>query len=440
MWTRFKPGRGLLVALCAGWAMLVIWLIWLSALGAIHVSEYSFRRLLGGPGYLVAQHLRALPPAQREAGLQALQRQFQFPLSLVARDDVDLAPESDVMLANGLAVQGSSEEIAYYALDEKTLIQMGPMWGSAAMEDVMRQPVFLLAGGACFIPLLLLSLFMWQRRRQRERAMAALIHTIGDMARTPATVLQVVDAEWAPLVEALRQHARQVGAMAERHKEVSQAVSHELRTPLARMRFALALLGRDADQDTRVRLQQRLLRDVGQLEGLVRASLAFARLADAPAVIGHERIALRAWLEEEVAALDGGRCGATLAVTVEDDEFYGDRSLLHLVLRNLLDNAARHGHSQVRLEAHDHGAGQLLLQVDDDGPGIAYEDQERIFEPFVRLSAEQDSGSENDAGGSFGLGLALVKRALHWQQGEIQVSRSPLGGARFSVMLPRRRL
>lgn len=438
MWAPFKPGRPLLVALCAGWGALTIWLLWQSALGAIHVSEYSFRRLLTGPGYLVAERLRALPPSERAAGMQALQRHFQFPLSLVGRAEVELAPEADIMLANGQAVQGSTEEIAYYALDRQTLIQMGPMWGSASLGDVARQPVFWFAGAACFVPLLLLALAAWSRRRQRAASMTALIDTIGQLARTPAAVLPPIGTEWAPLLRALQQHAGQLGAMADRHKEVSQAVSHELRTPLARMRFALALLGRGTDEDTRARLQQRLLRDVGELEALVRASLAFARLADAPAVPGNDRIALRAWLEEELAALDAGNCALTLAVDVDGDELRGDRALLHLVLRNLLENAVRHGRGQVRLEVRDHGHGQLLLQVDDDGPGIPQEDHARIFEPFVRLDPHDRAEGDDGHNGSLGLGLALVRRALHWQQGEVSVGRSPLGGARFSVIVPRR--
>jgi signal transduction histidine kinase len=426
-----KPGRPLLVALCAAWAALIVWLLWLSALGAVYVSEYSFRRLLTGPAHLVAERLRALPPAQRGAGLQSLQRHFQFPLALVARGDVELAPEADVMLAQGQAVQGATEEVAYYALDPRTLIQMGPMWGSASLGDVARQPAFWLAGLAAGAPPLLLSLAAWRRRRRRARSMAELAATLGQLAHAPAAMLPALEPEWTPVLLALQQHARQIAAMAERHKEVSQAVSHELRTPLARMRFALALLGRGADDDTRGRLQERLLKDVGALESLVRASLAFARLADAPALLANDRIPLQAWLEEELAPLEDGRCSATLEIDASAGELFGDRALLHLALRNLLANAARHAHSQVRLEARGHGA-QLLLHVDDDGPGVAQEDRERIFEPFVRLAPQEGDGG-------FGLGLALARRALHWQQGEVRVSRSPLGGARFSVTLPRRR-
>ncbi|WP_277620670.1 sensor histidine kinase, partial [Neisseria meningitidis] len=118
--------------------------------------------------------------------------------------------------------------------------------------------------------------------------------------------------------------------MGERHREVSQAVSHELRTPLARMRFALALLSKSADPDTRTRLQERLQTDIEELESLVRASLAFARLADAPSDLQHEPINIHDWLQQEFALLDGHHRLLTLETQPADLELIGDRALLHL--------------------------------------------------------------------------------------------------------------
>jgi signal transduction histidine kinase len=70
------------------------------------------------------------------------------------------------------------------------------------------------------------------------------------------------------------------------------------------------------------------------------------------------------------------------------------------------------------------GAGPALV-VDDDGPGVGEADRERIFEPFVRANGTQAPGS--------GLGLALVAQQVRHHGATIAVSRSPLGGARFSV-------
>lgn len=417
---------------CLAWGALTIWLLFLSAKSAVGVSEYSFRRLMGGPGYLLVEQLRGLSDEAREQRLQELQRRFQFPLTLVPRDSVELAPEAGVMLDNEHAVLGVSEEIAYYALDRNTLIQFGPMWGAAAMEDVLNLRIYWLTAAAAAPPLPLLLLAAWHRRRKRAATLSALSSSLSQLARTPALILPTASAEWAPLLAALQQHAHHIAAMSERHKEVSQAVSHELRTPLARMRFALALLERGADDDTRRRLQERLLKDVVELESLVRASLAFARLADAPAALVREPVMLRSWLQEELDALELARQPAELVIDTTARELRGDRALLHLIVRNLLVNACTYGHGRLRLSVANHGSASIVLHVDDDGPGVALEDRERIFEPFVRLMPHDADHTGH------GLGLALAKRAAHWQQGDIQVTRSPFGGARFSLLLPLR--
>jgi len=427
-----RPGlaQGLALLACLAWGALTVWLLFLSAKGAVGVSEYSFRRLMSGPGYLLVEQLRGLSGEAREQRLQELQRRFQFPLTLVPRDSVELAPEAGVMLDNEHAVLGVSEEIAYYALDRDTLIQFGPMWGAAAMEDVLNLRIYWLTAAAAALPLPLLLLAAWQRRRKRAATMAALGSSLSQLARAPALILPTAEGEWVPLLAALQQHAHSIAAMSERHKEVSQAVSHELRTPLARMRFALALLERGADEDTRLGLQQRLLKDVLELESLVRASLAFARLADAPAALAREPVMLRSWLQDELDALELAGQPAELAIDTTARELRGDRALLHLIVRNLLVNACTYGHGRLRLSVANHGSAHIVLHVDDDGPGVALEDRERIFEPFVRLMPHDADSTGH------GLGLALAKRAAHWQQGDIQVTRSPLGGARFSLVLP----
>jgi two-component system sensor histidine kinase PrrB len=101
---------------------------------------------------------------------------------------------------------------------------------------------------------------------------------------------------------------------------------------------------------------------------------------------------------------------------------------LRLLVDNLVENAVRHGGSRVEVGLRRASGGALLLTVDDDGPGIAEADRERIFERFAR-------GPDSNSPGS-GLGLALVAQQAQLQGGSVEVGDSEAGGARFSVRLP----
>ncbi len=100
------------------------------------------------------------------------------------------------------------------------------------------------------------------------------------------------------------------------------------------------------------------------------------------------------------------------------------------VVTHLLDNAARHATERVavRLETDER---QVVLLVDDDGPGVPVDERERVFERFVRL----DEARHRDGGGA-GLGLAVVASVVRAGGGSVAVSDGPMGGARFEVVLP----
>ena len=100
------------------------------------------------------------------------------------------------------------------------------------------------------------------------------------------------------------------------------------------------------------------------------------------------------------------------------------------VLDNLLNNALRYCQStvQISLQLNDRFA---TLVVEDDGPGIAPEDWENVFEPFVRLDPSRDRAT-----GGCGLGLAIVYSIAQAMGGTVSCGKSELGGARFSFCWP----
>jgi signal transduction histidine kinase len=136
---------------------------------------------------------------------------------------------------------------------------------------------------------------------------------------------------------------------------------------------------------------------------------------------------------DDVARTEAARLRDGLVVDtsrVGDGRVLGDELALGQVVRNLLDNAARHAQGRVEVSVNRNGH-RVVLTVDDDGAGIPEDQRERVFERFVRL----DEARARDDGGS-GLGLAIVREITRAHGGEAAVNASPLGGARFTVDLP----
>jgi signal transduction histidine kinase len=128
------------------------------------------------------------------------------------------------------------------------------------------------------------------------------------------------------------------------------------------------------------------------------------------------------------------RNSTTLAVDsggVSAAQLRGDAGLLAQLVRNLVDNAARHATTTVALAVWaDDADGAVALVVEDDGAGVPEADRERVFERFVRL----DEARARDGGGS-GLGLAIVREIAAAHGGTVAVDQGAGGGARFVVRL-----
>lgn len=277
---------------------------------------------------------------------------------------------------------------------------------------------------------LLVPIGWWSRAHWRD--LQALSRVADDMGqgRLAARAAVRPGSGIAPLAGSINDMAGRIGQLLEARKDLLHSVSHELRTPIARLAFGLELMrGRDAAIDQRVDAMEG---DVEELNTLVNELLNLTQLDHAPA-LQRQAIALAGLLGEAAAAVAQGQSGKACASHIAADigAIDGDPRLLARAVGNLLGNAAKYAATRVALSAARTADGGLRIVVEDDGPGIPDEARERVFEPFHRLSREDDH-----AAGGYGLGLAIARKAVQLHGGDIAVDRSALGGARFTVTLP----
>jgi signal transduction histidine kinase len=248
---------------------------------------------------------------------------------------------------------------------------------------------------------------------------------VGELARTLEQMLRSLDAARAEREEAMK-----------KQREFVADASHELRTPLTSILANLELLqaslrepGRDDEQamlDSALRSSQRMTRLVSDLLLLARADAGKSgshRRCDLAEVAGN-------------AAVEAAPLMADRELRVENDRplwLDGNPDELHRMILNLLDNAARHtppgSTVELRLRADD---GDAMVEVSDDGPGIAPELRDQIFDRFVRGDGPADTAS----GPASGLGLAIVGAVAASHGGSAAASESAEGGALFRVRLP----
>jgi signal transduction histidine kinase len=211
--------------------------------------------------------------------------------------------------------------------------------------------------------------------------------------------------------------------------------SHELRSPLASIRAQLEVdaldvldAAGDAIHDAGA-IRAGVLADTIRLERIVGDLMELARSEETTAR-PEGSVALDVVVADEITAVQRSSPIEITADGIDDTVVRGRSDALARVTRNLLDNAVRHAAGRVRVGLH-HGDGWAELTVDDDGPGIPAEAEQRIFDRFARLD-----GSRDRATGGVGLGLAVVRAVVEHHGGTVSYARSPLGGARFAVRLP----
>jgi signal transduction histidine kinase len=246
-------------------------------------------------------------------------------------------------------------------------------------------------------------------RPLREMTAAARAMARGDYTRE---VRATSRDEVGELARAFNKMAADLAAADQQRRELIANVSHELRTPISALRAVLENVVDGVAEPDPATLRTALAQ-TERLGRLVAELLDLSRVDAGVVALDREFFELAPMLAEVVAEAEVAGLGARFTVDVPPGKVFADRQRLHQVVWNLLDNAARHGPQggevflAVRLSPE-----ALVIDVRDQGPGIAPADRERVFQRFIRGER---------AGGGTGLGLAIARWVVDLHGGDIRV-------------------
>lgn len=285
----------------------------------------------------------------------------------------------------------------------------------------------------------IMALALWWAVRRGLLPLRELGHALGQrqpQALEPVTLADMT-SEMEPMVRALNELFQRIGQMVAAERRFTADAAHELRTPIAVIRAqAQVALGAGGDALQRDHALRSTLAGCDRAARLVDQLLTLARLeAGAPdsTVASVARADLGAVARRVAADLAPAALLRAQQLELEaapSCAVAGDDMLLGVLVRNLVDNALRYSPDGARVQVSVAAqAGQVVLQVQDSGPGMSEADMAHLGERFFRVLGSGQPGS--------GLGWSIIRRIARVSQARVEVGRSAqLGGLAVTVRWP----
>lgn len=198
--------------------------------------------------------------------------------------------------------------------------------------------------------------------------------------------------------------------------EMLSGISHDLRTPLTRMKLQLAFI---KDED----ISKKLSEDVLEMEKMLNEYLQFASSRSTEKT---ETFNITDLLNNTIKRYDNKNIVSNLSQRIYIN---GRKNLIQRCINNLIDNAIKYAQN-INIELRK-SSNNIVILIDDDGPGIKKKDHDNVFKPFFKIDK-----SRGDSKSSVGLGLSIASDVIRSHGGNITLDTSPMNGLRVKVFLP----
>lgn len=360
-----------------------------------------------------------------------LQTELGYPLAIYHLSDFSgIAQLSESLLKDPIvALSSENEGIIYYSQLNNTdyIIALGPI---QAENRELSFDVMLVALYHLFIASVL---FLWFAPLARDLQKLREVASNFGAENFSARIKLGKNSSIALVADAFNGMAQRIQTLVSAHKELTHAVSHELKTPLARFKFSLEIIeGLEDDKKRRLYLHA-MKQDVRELDGLIDEMLSYAQLDAQNLQLNRQEIYAQAWLkdfESQYSKENKIKISFSLTTDLPQPALLIDRHLMDRAVNNLIRNGFRHAERELKVSLNI-SEYEVKLTVSDDGQGIAKQDREKVFQPFIRLESSRDKQS-----GGYGLGLAIAKKIIQQHGGTLTVGASMQGGAEFFVSWP----
>jgi signal transduction histidine kinase len=436
-------GRTILILL-VGLGLFHLWSIWVYQAGTHSLLGWTREQQWAERLVSVERAVAELRPEERERTAHALSTADMeihwSPASLVNKvpiEDEDLGPlrerlhelipeiaDDQIRLgfAGGGSAAGGDQDAYRHLLLASVQLEDGSWVNFGAARFQRPAPAehgFLASLTAMALGILIVSVLMVRSVTAPLRTLAGAAHRIGIDIAAPQLPEQG-PREVRQAARAFNDMQARIRRLIDDRTQTLAAVSHDLKTPITRLRLRAEFI---RDEEVRRTIDG----DLDEMERMIDSTLAFLR-GDATG--------------EESKIVDIGTILQTLCDSLADAGhdvvLSGDR---HATLRckplamkrafsNVIDNAVKYG-ARARVALQDK-AQEITVTIDDDGPGIPDDEQEKVFDPFYRVEASRS----RETGGT-GLGLTLARTVVCAHGGDILLHNREAGGLRVTVSLPK---
>jgi len=407
---------------------------------------YSGVNQLLGSLILEQLNVRLLQLNNDSQGVQEIDENYLFELMQAFNVSIVPVSEGGGGLPLGIKAQLSSDgryfysgddnasATGYYRLDDGAVFRVvfPEHYSSVSYVLIFSLALMVIAAVAAAVYMLISSI---DKRLRGLEAVASRISR-GELDARISIDRQDAIGRLGNAFNRMAEHIQRLVAV---QREMIHAVSHELRTPVARIRFGVQMI---EDCSSEKSLQKQLTgidSDIQELDELIDEILTYARLEQGGPILVFNDVDVKLIVEQVVSEQSSVKPEMIIQAVFEEGAQQWKQSdveyrYIHRAVQNLVGNATRYASSTVKVYcAFDKDT--CRIDVEDDGAGIPESDWEKVFTPFARLDDSRTRSS-----GGYGLGLSIVRRILFWHGGQAFLGRSGMGGAKFSLVWPRRQL